>query len=377
MFAGDLPDLTQILARLRTVRHPEDVFGDLSGGAKGMTDEGRRRYHRLAQVVHPDARYGSADNADATEATALLNYWWERARAKIAAGLYGRVGEAVLVQTRTREYTITDVLAKGDKATLYHAAFTVDGQARRGIFKIARDPADNDLLQNEADTLRTLAHADSDGKWGAFFPTLIESVNYAESGRAGRRANILAYDPAVALPTDLYPLKAVRAAYPAGVDPRDMAWMWRRVLTALDFAHGQGIVHGAILPTHILIQPALHGVIVIDWGYAVRAGERIAAISADYEAWYPREVFDKQPPLYGHDLYMGARCMVELLGGDGASKAMPASVPDLMRRYFAWCMTESARGRPQTARKLRDEFDDILARLYGERRFRKFVMPTV
>ncbi|MDZ4764247.1 MAG: molecular chaperone DnaJ [Chloroflexota bacterium] len=378
MFAGDLPDLTQVLARLRTVRHPEEVFGDLSGDARTMTDEGRRRYHRLAHVVHPDTRYGSADNADATEATALLNYWWERARAKITAGLYGRVGEAVLVQTRTREYTVTDLLAKGDKSSLYHAAFTLDGTTRRGIFKVARHADDNDLIENEARTLRALAEADTDGKFGAFFPSLIESMNYAERGTAARRANVLAYDPAVALPTDLVTLKGVRAAYPGGIDPRDMAWMWRRVLTALGYAHKHGVIHGAILPTHILIQPALHGLILIDWGYAVtiEANAALTAISADYEAWYPREVFDKQPPLSGHDIYMGARCMVELVGGDGASKTMPASMPDVLRRYFAWCMTEGARLRPQDAWTLRDEFDTVLERLYGARRFRAFTMPT-
>lgn len=377
MFAGDLPDLTQVLARLRTVRHPEEVFGDLSGDQKIMLDEARKRFRRLAYVVHPDTRYGSADNADATEATALLNYWWERTRAKIAAGLYGRAGEAVLVQTRTREYTITDLLAKGDKNSLYHAAFIVDGKQRRGIFKVARHASDNDLLENEAAALRKLADGDKDGKFSAFFPTLVESINYAESGADGRRANILAYDPAVALPTDLYTLKEVRAAYPNGIDPRDMAWMWRRVLAALSFAHSVGIVHGAVLPTHILVEPAQHGIILIDWGYAVNIGSGgyIRAISADYEAWYPTEVFDKQPPLAGHDIYMGARCMIELIGGDGAAKRIPSTVPDAMRRYFEWCLTEGTRLRPQDALKMRDEFDRLLERLYGARRFREFKMP--
>lgn len=376
MFAGDLPDLTQVLARLRTVRHPEEVFGDLSGDAKAMLDEGRRRYRRLALVVHPDTRYGSADNADATEATALLNYWWERTRAKIAAGLYGRVGEAVLVQTRTREYTITDLLAKGDKSSLYHAAFVMDGKQRRGIFKIARDASDNDLLDNEAAMLRKLTQIDKDGKFSAFFPTLVESISYAESGADARRANILVYDPAVALPTDLYTLKEVRAAYPNGIDPRDMAWMWRRVLAALSFVHASGVIHGAVLPTHILIEPAQHGLILIDWGYAVNiGGDPIRAVSGDYEAWYPAEVFDKQPPLTGHDIYMGARCMIELVGGDGASKRIPSTMPDAMQRYFEWCLTEGARLRPQNALKMRDEFDSLLERLYGARRFREFKMP--
>ena len=86
-------------------------------------------------------------------------------------------------------------------------------------------------------------------------------------------------------------------------------------------------------------------------------------------------MFDKQPPLTGHDIYMGARCMIELVGGDGASKRIPPTVPDAMRRYFEWCMTEGTRLRPQDALKMRDEFDSLLERLYGARRFREFKMP--
>jgi hypothetical protein len=373
---ADLPDLAGLLAHFRAVRHPEEVFGDLPGAGRAMLEEARRRYVKLAFVVHPDTRYAAADTAEATEATALLNYWWERARAKIAAGLYGRMGEAVLIQTRLREYTVTDLLAKGDKSSLYHCAFTLDGQARRGIFKIARDPADNDLLRSEADILRHLMDADTDGTFAGYFPHLTEAFGYHDGGTT-RQALVLRYVTEIALPTELYSLREVRAAYPDGVDPRDMAWMWRRTLTAIGWAHRQNIIHGALLPTHILIQPRLHGVILIDWAYAVRsdAREPIRALSAEYEAWYPAEVFAKEPPLNGHDIYMAARCMVDLMGGDPLRKTFPASVPDALQRYFLWCMTEGARMRPQNAWNLLKEFDSVIERLYGKRTFREFRMP--
>ncbi|MGH3238625.1 MAG: adenylosuccinate synthetase, partial [Streptosporangiaceae bacterium] len=42
-------------------------------------------------------------------------------------------------------------------------------------------------------------------------------------------------------------LAEVRAAFPAGIDPRDAAWMWRRLLVAAGAAHRAGVIHGAVL----------------------------------------------------------------------------------------------------------------------------------
>jgi hypothetical protein len=44
----------------------------------------------------------------------------------------------------------------------------------------------------------------------------------------------------------------VKEAYPRGIDAKDMAWIWRRVLLALDFAHTNKVIHGSVLPTHYL-----------------------------------------------------------------------------------------------------------------------------
>jgi serine/threonine protein kinase len=366
-----LPDLHTLLERWRRAHHPEEVFGDLTGDPRAQLDEGRKRYRRLAQAVHPDMRYVREDNAAATEATALLNVWWERAQTKIRHELYGRGGEAVIIETRTRPYTITRQIGQGDFASLYHALYEIDGSARRGVFKVARDPDDNPLLENEAAILSHLRARDASGKFRAFYPQIIEGFQYRDDGSDLRRAHVLAYVPEIASPDALFTLNEVRAAYPAGLDPRDMAWMWRRLLMALDFAHKQGVVHGAVLPAHVLIEPALHGLVLIDWTNAVRDGDGyVPTLASGCADWYPPEVHDKQPPLPGMDITMGAACMVWLTGGDPIQRRMPAAMPDRMARYFAWCMTPSARGRPQDAGKLLTEFDSLLSALYGARQFR-------
>ena len=44
--------------------------------------------------------------------------------------------------------------------------------------------------------------------------------------------------------------------------------MWRRLLTALGWAHRARLVHGAVFPEHVLIHPELHGLVLVDWCYA-------------------------------------------------------------------------------------------------------------
>jgi hypothetical protein len=53
-------------------------------------------------------------------------------------------------------------------------------------------------------------------------------------------------------------LAVVRTAFPAGIDPRDAAWIWRRLLDAVGAAHRAGVIHGAVLPEHVMIHPAEH-----------------------------------------------------------------------------------------------------------------------
>ena len=69
-------------------------------------------------------------------------------------------------------------------------------------------------------------------------------------------------------------LAEVRSAFPAGLDPRDAAWMWRRLLVAIGAAHRAGVIHGAVLPEHVLIHPAEHGLVLVDWCYSVSGPAR-------------------------------------------------------------------------------------------------------
>jgi hypothetical protein len=119
--------------------------------------------------------------------------------------------------------------------------------------------------------------------------------------------------------------------------------------------------------------------ILDNWLYAVHAPSEpapcLSAIVSAYEAWYPPEVFDKQPPLPGLDIFMGARCMVYLLGGDPLTGELPPTVPKAMVSFFRGCLLPAPHHRPQQAWNLLNDFTQLIERLWGPRTFRPFAMP--
>src|SRR5579863_5938269 len=110
----------QAIALIEAARDPGTLFGTGQFGT-----EPRRTYRRLARLTHPDANPGS-DRADAAFAR-LADLWkqWQ--------GLPG------------------PLIARGDIANLY--------EHDRGLLKLARHPADNDLLDREAAALTRLRTA--------------------------------------------------------------------------------------------------------------------------------------------------------------------------------------------------------------------------
>jgi hypothetical protein len=307
----------EAIALIEAASEPGDLF----------TGDAARRYRRLARLTHPDVCPGDRRAAEAFSKLAVL---WQR---------HAKPGPAI---------------AKGDIANLY--------LVRQGVMKLARDPADNDLMRREADALSRL-RTQMDSRLLAFFPTLVAAPRHRDprSG-AERQASVLGPLPGFRT------LAEVRAAFPGGLDPRDAAWMWRRLLVAVGAAHRAGVIHGAVLPEHVMIHPAEHGLVLVDWCYSTTgAPGRLPAIVARYRDWYPDEA------LAGHlagpdvDIWLATRCMTDLVGG---------SMPKPMAAFASGCTLANPRRRPGDAWELLAEFDEVLDRIYGPRRFRPFAMPA-
>jgi hypothetical protein len=306
----------EAIALIEAAARPADLFG--AGAA--------RRYRELARLTHPDALPG--DRRAAAAFAKLARLWRLR-----APGL---------------------ALFRGDIANLY--------QVPGGLLKIARNPADNDLLRREVLALARL-HTQVEPRFQAYFPRLLAAQRQTDP-RTGvrRRANLIGQL------TGFVSLSQVRAAYSRGIDPRDAAWMWRRLLVAVGVAHRTGLVHGAVLPDHVLIHPAGHGLVLVDWCYSGPApAARVPAAVARFADWYPPEVLTGASAGPDLDIWLATRCMAALAGD-----RLPAPIAAFARG----CMVASPGRRPQDAWALLTELDELLARLYGPRVFRPFAMPA-
>ncbi|WP_018348854.1 protein kinase domain-containing protein [Longispora albida] len=324
------------LAELYAAKSPADLFA------------GPRDYHRLARLLHPDAA-PPARAVVAADAFARLAALW--------AEYQGRPVSGQTITTSRHTYRLNGQIATGDIANL----FSVTYAGTRAILKLPRRPADNDLMAREATALAQLAR-DGDPEYRAYIPRLVETFEQEDPATGARRAaNVLSEYPGMVT------LARVAEAYPDGVDPRDVAWMWRRVLVALGYAHRAGVVHGAVLPEHILIHPAEHGLMLVDWCYSVTTQDSpVPAMVARHRDMYPPEVPARQPATPATDIYLATACMRALMG----SRAHPR-----LARFADGCTLPQPRRRPQDAWRLLTEFDELLENLYGPRTFRPFTVP--
>ncbi|RFU37608.1 molecular chaperone DnaJ [Actinomadura logoneensis] len=340
-------------ALLERAATPADVFGEDASEA-----EAARLYRRLARAVHPDA----TPDGSSRHFARLSELW----RAYNAAN-------APVFAVGTRRFRLGETLASGDIAELYAAELHTTGRRtadpgtaglrtrRRVVVKMPRDPADNDLMSREEEALRRLRR-DGDRRFRAYAPELLTAFRHRDPGTGEtRRVTVLA-------PLDGFVTFAeIGAAHPDGLDPRDAAWMWRRLLVALGFAHRAGVVHGAVLPEHVLVHPGEHGLVLADWCYSVtRPGGRVPAMVGRHADLYAPEIPARRAAVPATDVFMASRCVGLLMG---------RRAPAAMRRFLAGCVLPAPHRRPRDAWRLLAELDDLLDRLYGPRTFRPFTMP--
>ncbi|MEU9117773.1 serine/threonine-protein kinase [Streptomyces sp. NPDC048483] len=329
-------------AALAAARAPADLFPADDAAAV-------RVHRRLARLLHPDTA-PAAERPDAEAEFARLGALWRRRAAAARPTL----------TTRRRTYTLGPAVACGDLAVLREASYEQDGTRCRALLKIPRAVTDNDLMEREAQALNRLARR-GEPRHRGYAPRLLESFRHRDpDSGAERRINSLA-------PLEgWHTLTDVRAARPDGLDPRDAAWIWRRLLVALGWAHRTGLVHGAVLPDHILIHPEQHGLALVDWCYSTAIGERVPALVERHRDSYPPEVTGRHPATEATDIHLASRTMGALMG---------ARTPQPMHAFLRGCTLPAEARRPHDAWRLLAELDDLLDRLYGPRTFRPFAMP--
>jgi phage terminase large subunit-like protein len=361
---------------LINVKNPEDIFGSTNGASNSddKISTLKRVFVKLAIKAHPDHFMQQDDKVLANETFKILNIFWEQAQNKIKQGTYGdnktpmdvNSINSTHITSKKYDYTLGKLISIGTISDLYSSNLTKDNINTPTLIKITRESRNNDLLTNEASILKYLRENSQNDKLVDLIPECIDSFTVPSTNKILRQANVFSYN------NRLISLAEVISAYPNGIDPKDMAWMFKRILATLWFAHSKNIIHGAVLPTHVLLNLENHGILLVDWTVSVKDNSHyIKAIDQNYLDYYPKSVFDKQIPKSDTDIYMAAMIMIKLLGGDVKNKQVPDIIPKPIRLIIRACILGM-----DDAMVVHQEFDKVIRELFGQPKFRDFKLPT-
>lgn len=359
------------------------VFGPLTGVSLSDKKSAlRKQFAYLARTVHPD--HVPRVHADlAAEAFRLLNELRAGAEAALEAGTYDKPLSGKSAHDTAHGHELTspagvyripdDPIYRGDFSALFRGK-RLGSDPTPVLVKIAFEPALNQWLEREALVLRRFADgAHPAHKVCAYVPEILDTFVVQGERGARHRANVLRFVQ------DFVSLADVIKAYPRGLDPQDVAWIYRRVIGQALAAELLGVVHGAITPAHVLVNPFTHEPRHIGWAHAIEkpwdTGARVTHVIDEYREYYPPEVFDKKPPTAQTDIYMAGKTAISLLGGNVRKNTLPSSVPDSIARVILRAVEENPARRPQDGMRYLDEFTRVVRETWG-RKYRPLSMPV-
>lgn len=286
-------------------------------------------FKRLAKLCHPDKFPG---NKKAEDAFKHLNH---------LRGVNGSAAEILI-----GKWSISQPFTRGDIADLY---ITKD----LAVFKIARSERDNDLMLQEK-TVVNLIHSSKDEKFPLYVPRVIESFK-----ASGRVTNVLEY-------ADKYVSLEEIWQRCGPLDFRHIVWMMNRLFSALGFIHRLELVHGAIVPTHLLYNPTNHTMQLVDWCYSTKIGGKVPAIVKKYKTLYPKEILAKGQAQTSSDLFMAM----------GIVRRTAQNIPAKFRPLIEWAEAGSPASRPADAWAFQDRWRATAKEVYGDPKFVELTIPV-
>lgn len=327
----DRPEVLRLLQAAKL--DPVEFFGaDVEG-----------KYRELARILHPDLG-GDKDDFQ------LLAELRDAARAT-----------PQLLTSPQRTYSKRSVLGRGDLCDVSYAVCDGNYADKRNderceyVIKTpyVELPAANNLLAKEREVLEQFHERAKGTTYEKYLPVPVESFVIDK-----KRINVCEWR------SGLFSAQKIHEHH-ASLRGEHLAWMYKRILSILGFIHSLGWTHGAIVPQHVLFSASDHGLHLVDWIHCETIGKPIKTVPAINKAWYPKDKIAS--PAF--DIWMAAKTMIYLAGGDPITNDMPRSVPPLMRQFFLSSVLNPARLNSEEAWQLSDQFTDLLENLYGPPRF--------
>lgn len=228
-------------------------------------------FKKLQRQVHPDLNPGRLD--EATEAFVKLNELYSK---------FGKV-ESVTFTTKKATWTLLGDVWRSS-GVRYRS---VDGTEETWIAYVATTKATGRFIEghrNLENLNRKLLEQDLDNltTHRYFFPRIVDKFKLGEQKKEAR-----------ALTAELPGTRWFPLSQWTSMDPRDIGWISRRALMALDLVHSNGYLHGSPHLEAIIIEPEQHGLMLKDWQYSISHGERLTTVDPMAVKAYPSWV--KEP----------------------------------------------------------------------------------
>ena len=374
MSSADIEALDRLLREASTLGA---IFGSLPrASAHDQRTHARKNFTAMAKKVHPDLVPASLKKR-AGEIFQSLTTTWDKAEAAILDGTYEHAPAPLRAATFSLAsskavYTLRETAFRsGTSSTIYQGV--ADGAITGPVLvKIARQPTSNPHLENEARILGIVQDAAPKSPIGvlsAYLPRHLDSF-LVEDGARRLRSNAYSLRPGFVSVRDILD------AFPRGsLAPQDAAWIARRVIAQALAAEVLGVVHGSIVPEHVLIHPLSREPLHIGWGTAQQTGApSLLRPPPALRAYYPRDALDLGPASARTDVYMAATVVQELFGGDVVRHTLPKTIPPAITSLLQKCTASTPRSRP-SGRDFLDEFTRLIRKEWG-RTYRPLVLPV-
>jgi serine/threonine protein kinase len=332
--------------RLDSACCPEEVFG--------TGDDPSVVFRKLARACHPDRFPGEPKAKEVFQKLTALK---DEADKRVKDGKWGRrIPLPHCIPLEIGKYKVKQHPRIGDIADLY----VCDGST--SLVKVARHHDDNDLLRAEATALKLLESITTPVRDGA--PKLID--NFWVEGTWKREANVISFFPG------FLSAQTIHAKMP--VDARTAVWMFKRIMSLLSWAHHFGIVHGAILPPHVLfypdndgrreIDPRKHSIRLIDWCYSIdfKQRTRLSSWVPSWQGHYAPELLSKKFIGPASDIFMAAQLIRYLCG----------KLPDGMEKVLTKCLNFDPAKRYQKATEVLEKWKQAAAKEFGAPKWHDF-----
>ena len=301
-------------------------------------------YRKLRSEFHPDRfSYNSPEAARAEKVFIKLETLWELLQQPV-----------VILKSKTAEYTLGDHLGTGDVSEVYRAS---SGGCHDYVAKVSRVPGGDLFISKESQYLKRL-NAKAAGKtYENYIPRLVDSFLWDDVYQ--KRVNVFS------APYRLWSLQAIVDKI-GKLDVRHCCWIFRRLLTGLGFVHLNNVVHGAVLPQHILVEPEGHGVCLCGWIHAVEPRTLVSIVPETHKSWYPVEVLKQTYAGPETDIYLAAKTIIEVGAWDAKTRKIKLFLESLL--------IGSPAMRPKDAWKLEEQFTTLMDATFGVRRFIPLVL---